>query len=80
MTPDGPRGPRMKINSSIVKIASLTGYKIVPLAYSVKNKIFLNSWDKFLLALPFGKGCFIWGKPIKVQKRISYKEILRVLI
>ena len=78
MTPDGPRGPRMKINSSIVKIASLTGYKIVPLAYSVKNKIFLNSWDKFLLALPFGKGCFIWGKPIKVQKRISYKEDLKI--
>ena len=78
MTPDGPRGPRMKINSAIVKIASLTGYKIVPLAYSVKNKIFLNSWDKFLLALPFGKGCFIWGSPIKVKKRISYEEDLKI--
>ena len=77
MTPDGPRGPRMKINSAIIKIASLTGNKIIPLSYSVKKKIFLNSWDKFLVALPFGKGCFIWGKPIKIKKNISHNEDLK---
>ena len=74
MTPDGPRGPRMKVNSAIIKIASLTGHKIVPLSYSVKNKFFLNSWDRFLVALPFGKGCFIWGEPIKVKRNISNNE------
>jgi len=42
MTPDGPRGPRMKVNSAIIKIASLTGHKIVPLSYSVKKKFFLK--------------------------------------
>ena len=78
MTPDGPRGPRMKVNSAIIKIASLTGHKIVPLSYSVKKKFFLNSWDKFLIALPFGKGCFIWGKPIKVKKNISTNEDLKL--
>ena len=78
MTPDGPRGPRMKVNSAIIKIASLTGHKIVPLSYSVKKKFFLNSWDKFLVALPFGKGCFIWGKPIKVEKNISTNEDLKL--
>ena len=76
MTPDGPRGPRMKVNSAIIKIASLTGHKIVPLSYSVKKKFFLNSWDKFLVALPFGKGCFIWGKPIKIKKNIIFDEHL----
>ena len=78
MTPDGPRGPRMKVNSAIIKIASLTGHKIVPLSYSVKKKVFLNSWDKFLVALPFGKGCFIWGKPIKIKKNISTNEDLKL--
>ena len=42
MTPDGPRGPRMKINSAIIKIASLTGNKIIPLSYSVKKKNFFK--------------------------------------
>ena len=74
ITPDGPRGPKMKINSGIIKIASLTGCKIVPLSYSVKNKLFLNSWDRFLVALPFGKGCLIWGEPIKVKRNISNNE------
>ena len=78
ITPDGPRGPRMKINSAIIKIASLTGNKIVPLSYSVKKKFFLKSWDKFLVALPFGKGCFIWGKPIKVKKNISKNNDLKL--
>ena len=78
MTPDGPRGPRMKVNSAIIKIASLTGHKIVPLSYSVKKKFFLNSWDKFLVALPFGKGCFVWGKPIKIKKNISTNENLKL--
>ena len=78
MTPDGPRGPRMKVNSAIIKIASLTGHKIVPLSYSVKKKFFLNSWDKSLVALPFGKGCFVWGKPIKIKKNISTNEDLKL--
>ena len=68
----------MKINSGIIKIASLTGCKIVPLSYSVKNKFFLNSWDRFLVALPFGKGCFVWGKPIEVRKNISTNEDLKL--
>ena len=42
ITPDGPRGPRMKINSAIIKIASLTGYKILPLSCSVKNRFFFK--------------------------------------
>ena len=78
ITPDGPRGPRMKINSTIIKIASLTGHKILPLSCSVKNKFFLNSWDKFLIALPFGKGCFVWGKPIGVKRNISSNEDLKL--
>ena len=80
MTPDGPRGPRMKVNSAIVKIASLTGSKLVPLAYSVKNKFFLNSWDRFLLALPFGRGCFIWGSPIKIERNITKKQFMEAKI
>ena len=78
ITPDGPRGPRMKMNSAIIKIAGLTGYKILPLSCSVKNKFFLNSWDKFLVALPFGKGCFAWGKPLKINKDISKKQDLKL--
>ena len=78
ITPDGPRGPKMKINSAIIKIASLTGFKILPLSCSVKNKFFLKSWDKYLVALPFGKGCFAWGEPLKIKKKITKEEDLKL--
>ena len=78
ITPDGPRGPKMKINSAIIKIASLTGFKILPLSCSVKNKFILKSWDKFLVALPFGKGCFAWGEPLKIKKKITKEEDLKL--
>ena len=78
ITPDGPRGPKMKINSAIIKIASLTGFKILPLSCSVKNKFFLKSWDKFLVALPFGKGCFAWGEPLKIKIKITKEEDLKL--
>jgi hypothetical protein len=25
-----------------------------------------NSWDRFNLALPFGRGVFLWGEPIEI--------------
>ncbi|MFO1236147.1 MAG: hypothetical protein U1F24_03800 [Alphaproteobacteria bacterium] len=26
----------------------------------------LSSWDRFVVALPFTKGVFVWGEPIHV--------------
>jgi hypothetical protein len=26
----------------------------------------LRSWDRFHLALPFGRGVFLWGEPIEI--------------
>jgi hypothetical protein len=44
------------------------------------------SWDRFLLPYPFGRGLFLWGKPIRVSpaateadlesKRIELEEAL----
>jgi len=64
ITPDGPRGPRMRLGGNVVKISQMTGVAIVPVTYSIsKNKI-LRSWDRFMLAKPFSRGVFIYGEPI----------------
>ena len=34
ITPDGPRGPRMRVSDGIVSLAKLTGVPIVPRAYA----------------------------------------------
>lgn len=62
IAPDGPRGPRMHASLGIIALARLSGVPIVPITFSVTNGRVLRSWDRFLFALPFGKGVFIAGE------------------
>jgi len=67
-TPDGPRGPRMRASAGVVSAAKLAGVPILPCAYAVRRRHVLRSWDRFVLALPFTRGVFLWGEPIEVSR------------
>ena len=65
MTPDGPRGPRMRAALGPVQLAKLSGAPLLCMAWSAKQRIVLKSWDRFMLPLPlFGPGVLIWSDPI----------------
>ena len=66
ITPDGPRGPRMRAQSGIVLLARLSGAPIVPATYAVSRRKLASSWDRFVIALPFSRGLYLWGTPIHV--------------
>ena len=66
ITPDGPRGPRQRLGDGPIRLARLTGAPLVPCTFAVRNRKQFNSWDKFILPLPFGKGKIIWGTPVTV--------------
>ncbi len=66
VTPDGPRGPRMRAGSGLITVARLTRAPILPVTYSVRRRKVLPSWDRFVIALPFSRGTFRWGTPIAV--------------
>lgn len=68
ISPDGPRGPRMRASEGIVTTARLSGVPVVPMAVGVSRRRLLNSWDRFLLPLPFSRGVFVWGEPIVVPR------------
>jgi lysophospholipid acyltransferase (LPLAT)-like uncharacterized protein len=68
ITPDGPRGPRMRASDGVIAIARRTGAPILPVSYSTSWRIVLGSWDRFVLPLPFARGAFVWGAPIHVAK------------
>lgn len=67
VTPDGPRGPRMRASPGIIAAARLAGVPIVPTTYAVRRRRVINSWDRFILPWPFNRGVFIWGEPIDVH-------------
>lgn len=64
ITPDGPRGPRMRAQRGIAQLSIETGAPIQPIAFSVRNGKVMRSWDRFLLPFPFGRGVQIFGEPL----------------
>ncbi|MDI2112760.1 lysophospholipid acyltransferase family protein [Commensalibacter nepenthis] len=67
ITPDGPRGPRHHCHEGALKLALYSKRKIVPVgAYC--HSIRLNTWDKLMIPLPFGKGKIVCGKPMRVTR------------
>lgn len=71
ITPDGPRGPRMRASDGIVSVARLSGVPILPATFSTTRGRVLGSWDRFLLAFPFSRGVIVWGEPIHVARDAS---------
>lgn len=68
LAPDGPKGPRMRAKLGPIQLAKLSGAPMLPMAWSTKWRITLGSWDRFVLALPFGPGVQVWGEPISVAR------------
>ena len=71
LTPDGPRGPRMRVSNGVIDLARVSGAPIIPVTFSVNNGKLLKTWDKFLIAFPFCKGVFVWAPPISVAHNAS---------
>ncbi len=73
LTPDGPRGPRMRIGGNVIQIAKMLSVPIIPITYSVEKCKILRSWDRFMVAKPFNRGILICGDPIFVDKKDEKK-------
>jgi hypothetical protein len=54
-TIDGPRGPRYVAKRGPVYLAKTTGVAITPFYVAVEKKWTFNSWDRFVLPVPFSR-------------------------
>lgn len=71
ITPDGPRGPRMRASEGFIDIARLANVPVLMVALSVRRGRILRTWDRFLLALPFTRGVVIWSAPVTIEGRLD---------
>ena len=71
VTPDGPRGPRMRANAGAVNLSRLTGAPILPVAFSSAHGRRIDSWDRFLIPRPFSRGAVVWGEPLQIAKDLD---------
>jgi lysophospholipid acyltransferase (LPLAT)-like uncharacterized protein len=77
ITPDGPQGPRHKVQMGVIELAKQTGAPLFPVAYGASRKKVFNSWDHFVLPLPFSKVVFLWGEPVFVPRNSDREQMER---
>lgn len=77
ITPDGPKGPREKVQAGIVRLAKKTGLPIRPVIWATKRQWRItSSWDHFYIPKPFTRGVFVYGEPIYLNAGIDDGEAL----
>jgi lysophospholipid acyltransferase (LPLAT)-like uncharacterized protein len=65
MTADVPKVSRV-CGRGIVKLASVSGRTIYPIAIATRRRIVLDNWDRTVICLPFGRGALVAGPRIRV--------------
>ncbi|MGE5254327.1 MAG: lysophospholipid acyltransferase family protein [Planctomycetaceae bacterium] len=75
ITPDGPQGPKHVVQPGVIELARLTGSPIFPMTYGASRKKALNSWDHFIVPIPFCRIVYIWGEPVWVPRESKPEEM-----
>jgi lysophospholipid acyltransferase (LPLAT)-like uncharacterized protein len=74
ITPDGPRGPRYKVQPGIISLAQITGLPIIPFSNRLNWKLQIRSWDRFQIPLPFAC-CKVQARPpLRVPREADEAE------
>jgi lysophospholipid acyltransferase (LPLAT)-like uncharacterized protein len=79
LTPDGPRGPRYRVQEGPIWLAQITGQPIIPVSYRLSRKLSAPSWDRFQIPLPFSRCDVHFGEIVRVPSDAdsAQREALR---
>lgn len=75
ITPDGPQGPRHIAQIGAVELARQTGAPILPVTYSASRRKVFDSWDRFILPLPFSRVAYLWAPPLLVPREAGKEDL-----
>jgi len=79
VTPDGPRGPAEEVSLGPVILAQRAGVPLIPYGLAVSRGRRLDTWDRFLIPYPFGRGAIVFGEPVTAPPDAEPEEIRRRL-
>jgi lysophospholipid acyltransferase (LPLAT)-like uncharacterized protein len=75
VTPDGPRGPRRRVQPGLVYLAARTGLPIVAAGIAYRRPWRLRSWDRFAVPKPWSTGICLTLAPITVPTNADNDQI-----
>ena len=77
ITPDGPRGPRVKVQDGVLALAANTGRAINPITLQYSRCWKLGSWDGFQIPWPGSVCRVIVGPAVAAPKSLESSELDR---
>jgi lysophospholipid acyltransferase (LPLAT)-like uncharacterized protein len=90
ITPDGPRGPKYRVQEGVISLAHVSGAMVLPVSWTAERKfVFRKAWDNFQIPYPFTRVTVRLGTPLTVaraadeagreEKRLELERVLQVL-
>jgi lysophospholipid acyltransferase (LPLAT)-like uncharacterized protein len=64
LTTDGPRGPARRSKPGLVFLASALDAPVLPIGASSTRPRFLDSWDRYMIPMPFSRCVIFTGPPV----------------
>ena len=79
ITPDGPKGPPLKLKAGAVVSAKKAGIPLVLAGVGFKKKRYLKSWDSFQIPGFFTRANVIYSDPVFIDQNLKREEISRII-
>lgn len=70
-TPDGPRGPRRRVQPGLIILAARSGLPVVPVGIAFGRAWRARSWDRFAVPKPFSRCVCVAGKAIRIPPEVD---------
>jgi hypothetical protein len=71
ITPDGPRGPRQKMQMGAIKLGQLTGADVVSVRVECSASWKLKTWDQFEIPWPFSRVIIHLSAPHQIPRELN---------
>src|SRR5262249_14865455 len=75
ITPDGPRGPRRRLQPGVISLSSMTGIPIVPNGFAYSAAWRLRTWDRLALPKPCSEVIHVSGDPIHIPSELDKEQL-----
>lgn len=66
IAPDGPLGPLHQAKIGAIRLAQATGARLFPVACCPRRGHVFQSWDRFIVPLPFTRVHYVAGTPFSI--------------
>jgi hypothetical protein len=75
ITPDGPKGPRRRVQLGLIFLAAQTGLPIVPFGIGYTHAWRTRSWDRFALPLPGSAAVIVVAPAVRVPRGLDRAQL-----